>query len=147
MNGSRVDHTAIVVRDMDEALGRYRVLLTAECTERVHVENQGVEVAFLRLGDTQIELVQPTCRESGIARFLEERGEGLHHVGIRVTDIRVELERLRANGIKLIDEVPRRGVHGLIAFIHPRGTGGTLIELVMHDESDGSPTRVAVETA
>jgi methylmalonyl-CoA/ethylmalonyl-CoA epimerase len=130
----RVDHTAIVVADLDEALDRYRTLLGAEPGAKHLVPEQRVAVAFLALGDTQLELISPTDPESGVARYLAARGEGLHHVGIHVDDIESELERLRLQGIELIDDQPRQGVHGKIAFVHPRGTGGVLLELVQPAE-------------
>lgn len=135
MNLQRVDHTAIAVKDMDEALVRYCRLLGVEVYERVAVPQQGVEAAFLAIGDTSLELICPTDPQSGVARFLERRGEGLHHVGLLVDDISAELDRLRRDGVELIDEEPRRGAHGSVAFLHPRGTGGVLIELVQHDSA------------
>ena len=132
MNLLRVDHTAVVVRDMDEALDRYRRLWGVEPDTRAAIPDQKVEVAFLPIGDTQLELVCPTDPASGAARFLEQRGESLHHIGILVEDIRAALDELENNGAELIDRAPRRGVHGLIAFVHPRATGGVLVELVEH---------------
>jgi methylmalonyl-CoA epimerase len=129
----RIDHTAIAVRDLDEAIERYQRLYGVHGVERSQVLDQGVEVAFLALGDTKIELVSPLDDASGVARFLNKRGEGLHHIGITVDDLERELERLTRQGIELIDRTPRPGVHGRIAFCHPRGTGGVLVELVQHD--------------
>lgn len=126
----RVDHTAIVVRDLDEALGRYKLLFDPTGVERVLMLDQAVEVAFLAIGDTSLELVTPIEDKSGVARFLQSRGEGLHHVGIAVDDLEHELARMSHAGIELIDKVPRQGVHGRIAFVHPRATGGILLELV-----------------
>jgi methylmalonyl-CoA/ethylmalonyl-CoA epimerase len=126
----RIDHTAIVVADLGEALERYRRVLGVSFGTRYLLPGQRVEVAFLAMGDTQLELVTPTDPESGVARFLAKRGEGLHHVGILVDDIDRELERLRRENVDLIDEQPRPGVHGKIAFVHPRSTGGVLIELI-----------------
>ncbi len=133
MNARRIDHTAVAVRDLDEAVTRYAGLLGGRTGERIVMEDQGVEVAFVSLGDTQLELVQPLDPTSGVARFLDSRGEGLHHVGVAVDDLDAELRRLEADGVRLIDRVPRRGAHGLIAFIHPHGTGGVLVELVQHE--------------
>lgn len=132
MKAARLDHTAIVVRDIDEAIARYCRLLNAEAGDRETVPDQRVEVAFLNIGDTQLELIQPIDQDSGVARFLASQGEGLHHIALEVEDIRHELDRLDADGVKLIDRQPRQGFHGLIAFIHPRGTGGVLVELVQH---------------
>jgi methylmalonyl-CoA/ethylmalonyl-CoA epimerase len=126
----RVDHTAVAVRDLDEAIPRYEQLYGGKCRERVVVDDQQVEIAFIPLGDTQIELISPVDQNSGVAHFLSTRGEGLHHVAVQVDDISSELERLRQSGVRLIDEVPRTGVHGLIAFVHPKGTGGVLLELI-----------------
>lgn len=139
MNALRIDHTAIVVRDLDEALARYARLFDVRPIRRIRVPEQGVEVAFLQLADTQLELIQPLDPSSGVARFLERRGEGLHHIGLLVQDIRRELASLREQGVELIDREPRRGAHGMIAFIHPRGTGGPLVELVEHVAGDSSP--------
>lgn len=132
MNLLRIDHTGIAVRDMDEALLRYKRLYGLEPSERVTVPDQHVEVAFLPVSDTQLELVQPTDNQSGVARFLGKHGEGLHHVGILVEDIHRELKHLANEGVEVIDREPREGPHGLIAFVHPRGTGGVLVELVEH---------------
>jgi methylmalonyl-CoA/ethylmalonyl-CoA epimerase len=126
----RVDHTAIVVRDLDEAMERYRALWGVEAADRGVVPGQHVEVAFLRLGDTQIELIRPTSGDSGVARFLERHGEGLHHVAITVPDLKAELARLEQQGVELIDRQPRAGLHGQVAFVHPKSTGGVLVELI-----------------
>jgi methylmalonyl-CoA/ethylmalonyl-CoA epimerase len=132
MSLHHLDHTAIAVRDMDEALERYRVTFGLEPSDRQRVDEQAVEVAFLPLGGSQIELICPTTPESGVARFLERHGESLHHVAFAVTDIEAELQRLARQGVELIDRTPRQGAHGRVAFIHPRGTGGVLVELVEH---------------
>ncbi len=130
MNLLRIDHTAIAVRDLDEALARYGRLYGLKAGERIEVPEQDVEIAFLPVGNTQLELIQPTRRDSGVFRFIEKHGEGLHHIGILVEEIRRELARLEAEGAELIDREPRQGPHGLIAFVHPRSTGGVLMELV-----------------
>lgn len=132
MNLLRIDHTAIVVSDMNEALRRYGGVWGLEPSIRTEVRDQQVEIAFLPVGDTQLELISPLDADSGVARFLERHGESLHHIGIAVDDIRAELQTLSESGIELIDREPRKGVHGLIAFVHPRGNGGILIELVQN---------------
>jgi methylmalonyl-CoA/ethylmalonyl-CoA epimerase len=132
VSADRVDHTAIAVRDLDEALARFEPLLGVTAGERVLIPDQGVVAVFLRLGDTQIELIQPVDGGSGVARFLDRRGEGLHHVAFEVDDLKAELARLEESGVELIDREPRRGSHGQVAFLHPRPTG-VLIELVEHD--------------
>lgn len=136
MTVHRIDHTAIAVRDLDEAIDRYERLYGISAVERAVVTDQRVEVAFLALGDTSIELVSPLDDSSGVARFLAGRGEGLHHIGLAVDDLEVELDRLVRDGVELIDREPRAGVHGRIAFCHPRGTGGVLVELVQHETRD-----------
>ena len=130
MSPRRIDHTAIVVRDMDEALARYAALFGLAPSLRRLIPDQRVEVAFLLLGDTELELIQPTDSTSGVARFLDQRGEGFHHIALAVDDIRRELKALEELGIQLIDREPRRGAHGAVAFLHPKATGGVLVELV-----------------
>lgn len=130
MIGRRVDHTAIVVADMDAALGRYAAILGAVPSSREVVPDQEVEIAFLPIGDTQLELIQPTTPGSGVARFLAKRGEGLHHVAILVDDIDEELARLAGEGVPLIDRRSRPGPHGRVAFVRPEALGGVLLELI-----------------
>jgi methylmalonyl-CoA/ethylmalonyl-CoA epimerase len=138
MRFARVDHTAIVVANLDDSLARYRQLFSVEPGDRRIVPTQQVELAFLNIGDTQLELICPTDDSSGVARFLARHGESLHHVGIAVANIRDELQRLEAEGYALIDREPRRGPHGLIAFVHPRSTGGVMFELVQRDPVQAS---------
>lgn len=130
MDVERIDHTAIVVRDLDEAIARYRSLLGIEPGARGVVEDQHIALAFLSIGDTQLELIQPTDEDSGVARFLARRGESLHHIAVRVPDIRAALAKLTDQGVELIDREPRPGFHGQIAFVHPRALDGVLLELV-----------------
>ncbi|GAC1321402.1 MAG: methylmalonyl-CoA epimerase [Chloroflexota bacterium] len=138
MKADRIDHTAIVVRDMDAQLKRYARLFDVAPSTRTIVPDQSVDVAFLTIGDTLLELIQPTDTESGVARFLKRHGEILHHIGVAVGDLRTELQRLEDEGVRLVDRVPRRGVHGWVAFIHPESTGGVLVELVMRDAVEAS---------
>jgi lactoylglutathione lyase/methylmalonyl-CoA/ethylmalonyl-CoA epimerase len=129
----KIDHIGIVVRNIQEALKVYETALGLPLREVVEVPDQRVEVAFLPIGESNIELVQPTTDDTGIAKFLEKRGEGIHHVCIEVDDVEAALTRLKAHGVQLIDEVPRQGAHGRVAFVHPKGAHGVLIELVEHD--------------
>ena len=129
----RIDHIGIVVRDIQEALEVYGTALGLPLKEIVEVPEQEVEIAFLPVGESNVELVQPTTGDSGIARFLETRGEGIHHICIEVEDIEAALERLKTHKVPLIDEEPRQGAHGRVAFVHPKGAHGVLIELVEHD--------------
>ena len=125
-----VDHVGIAVRRLDAALVTYRSMgLAPESVEAL--VSQGVRAAFLPAGDVSIELLESLTPDGVIARFLERRGEGLHHVAFRVPDIRGELERLREAGMRLVDEEPRVGARGrLVAFVHPSSVHGVLVELV-----------------
>ena len=128
----KLDHIGIVVRDIKPALEVYETALGLPLKEVAEVPDQQVRVAFLRLGESNIELVQPISDNSGIAKYLEKRGEGIHHICIEVEDIEAALSRLRDHGVQLIDQQPRQGVHGRVAFIHPKGTHGVLLELIEH---------------
>jgi methylmalonyl-CoA epimerase len=126
-----VHHIGIAVDDLDAAVARYGSLFGAEVEHRARVEDQGVEAASLHVGASRIALLEPTGADTPVGRFLAKRGPGMHHVAFRVADVAAELERLRAEGVELIDEAPRRGLFGLqVAFVHPESTGGVLAELV-----------------
>jgi methylmalonyl-CoA epimerase len=125
-----IDHIAIVVKDLEATIELYTQTLGFSPVYREIVADQGVEAVGLRTGDAVIELLRPLSEESPIARYRGEAETKLHHTAYRVDDIRAELARLKASGIRLIDEEPRRGAHGnTIAFLHPKSTGGVLIEL------------------
>ena len=126
----KVDHIGIAVRNIQEALKVYQEALGLQLEEIVEVQEQKVKVAFLPAGETSLELVQPTADDTGVAKFLETRGEGIHHICLKVDDIEAALGRLRAHGVPLIDRSPRQGAHGRIAFVHPKGMHGVLLELV-----------------
>jgi methylmalonyl-CoA epimerase len=127
----QIDHVGIAVSDMDAAIARYQELLGVTPSVRKAMEKDGIEAAMLDLGSTHVELVAPTRPDSAISRFLEKKGEGVHHVAYRVEDIRAALQQAREQGATLLDEEPRVGVMGhLVAFIHPRSTLGVLTELV-----------------
>ena len=126
----KVDHIAIVVRSIEEALQVYEGALGFELTEVKEMPEQAVRIAFLPVGESEIELVEPLTADSGVARFLEKRGEGLHHICFEVDDIEVALQDLAAQGVRLIDQQPRRGAHGRVAFLHPKSAHGVLIELI-----------------
>lgn len=133
---AKIDHVGIVVRDIEQALEAYQLALGLPLQGVVDVPDQQVRVAFLPAGESSIELVQPVTNDSGVARFLEKHGEGFHHLCLEVEDIEATLEQLRAHGVPLIDRQPRPGAHGRIAFVHPKGMHGVLIELVQHGASD-----------
>jgi methylmalonyl-CoA epimerase len=128
----KIDHIGIVVHDIQEALRVYEQALGLPLREIVPVPDQKVKVAFLPLGESNVELVQPTADDTGIAKFLKKRGEGIHHICIEVEDIDATLAQLKEHDVELIDEIPRKGAHGQVAFIHPKGAHGVLIELVEH---------------
>jgi len=125
-----IDHIGIVVHNIDESLKTYCDQLGFQLLERVMIPEQLVEAAFLDAGNGTIELIAPTDSTSGTARYLQNRGEGTHHICFAVDDIVATLAELRAQGVRLIDETPRQGVHGLVAFVHPKATHGTMIELL-----------------
>lgn len=127
---NRMDHVGVVVHDIDATLKTYCEQLGFKLLERVEISEQKVVAAFLDGGNSTIELISPTDTESGTARFLANRGEGTHHVCYEVDDIQVALAELRQQGVRLIDETPRQGVHGLVAFIHPKATNGLMIEVL-----------------
>lgn len=128
---SAIDHVGVAVPSIEEALPLYRDVLGMELVHRETIEEQGVEAALLDIGDGHVELIEPLSPEGGVARFLADRGAGLHHVAYRVTSIEEALESCRTAGLRLIDEQPRTGIRGSrVAFLHPRATGGVLTEIV-----------------
>ena len=129
----KVDHIGIATGPIEEALGLWRDALGLQVDFTEEVTNQGVRVAMLPLGETHIELLEPLSQDSPIGKFLKKRGPGIHHVAVRVTDIRASLAQLKQKGARLIDETPRTGARGcLVAFVHPSSTNGVLLELVQH---------------
>jgi len=133
---SRVHHVAVIVRDLEAALGFYRDQLGLPVELELPIESDGVTIAFLPIGESKIELVMPTDPTTGVARFLDSRGEGFHHVCLEVADVDAELARLAGEGIELIDTAARKGAEGPVAFIHPRSGHGVLVELI---EAPGGP--------
>ena len=131
-------HLGVVVPDADEALGFYRDVMGLEVAKDETVEEQGVRGVLLPLGENEIELLQPVREDTGVARFLESRGPTLHHLCLRTDDIRAELARVKAFGVELIDEEPRYGLAGEIAFLHPGSMHGVLVELAEVSDPQGS---------
>lgn len=126
----RLDHVAIAVDDLDAAISIFSKLLGRADTGQEHVESEQVRLAFFELGNTRIELLEPTREDSPVGRFLRRRGPGLHHITLGVPDLEAALGRCRAAGLKTVGEAPRRGAGGRrIAFLHPGGLGGVLVEL------------------
>ena len=128
---TEIDHVAIAVNDLEAAIEYYRAAYGVEVEHREVIERDGVEEALLRVADSYVQLLTPIRDDSTVAKFLANKGEGLHHVGYRVDSCAAALERVRAEGGRLIDEAPRPGSRGTtVAFVHPKGAFGTLIELV-----------------
>src|SRR4051812_40609416 len=128
---TEIDHVAIAVHDLPAAIDYYRETFGAVVEHREVVASDGVEEALLKVADSYIQLLTPTNDESPVAKALEKRGEGLHHVGYRVSDCAAALESVKEHGGRVIDEHPRPGSRGTtVAFVHPKGAFGTLIELV-----------------
>lgn len=128
---TEIDHIAIAVRDLGAAIDYYRETFGAVVDHREVVESDGVEEALLKVAESYIQLLTPVHDDSPVAKYLDKKGEGLHHVGYRVADCGVALERVKAGGYRSIDEAPRPGSRGTtVAFLHPKTAFGTLIELV-----------------
>lgn len=126
----RLDHIGIAVRDLEAALSVYEEGLGLRSDHRETVEDQQVKTAFLPVGETRVELLETLSPEGPIGRFIEKRGEGIHHLCFEVSDIRAALRRCEESGMTLIDREPREGAHGKwVAFVHPKSTHGVLIEL------------------
>jgi methylmalonyl-CoA/ethylmalonyl-CoA epimerase len=127
----KIDHLGIATKSIDEALKFWADVIGLENVHTETIEDQKVRIAMLPLGESRIELLEPTSDDSPISKFLEKRGGGIHHIAIEVDDIEAALNALKQKGIRLIDEAPRTGAGGcLIAFLHPSATGGVLLELV-----------------
>lgn len=127
----RVDHVGIAVRDLDTAVAFYEQTFGVRCSHRETVEEQGVEEAMFKVGESWIQLLRPLGEDTPVGKFIAKRGEGVHHVGYGVSDLKEVLDHLKAQGVPLIDAEPRRGSRGsMVAFVHPKGVGGVLVELV-----------------
>lgn len=126
---SKVHHVGVVVKSADEALKFYRDALGLPVTADRVIEDQGVRGVLLKIGGSEIELLEPTREGTGVARFLATRGEGMHHICFESDDVDKELEGARQKGIELIDQKPRLGLAGMICFLHPKSNHGVLVEL------------------
>jgi methylmalonyl-CoA/ethylmalonyl-CoA epimerase len=127
----RIEHVALAVSDLEAAIAHYRDVWGLEVSHRERVEDQGVEEAMLPLGDSNLQLLGATGPETTVGKFLSRRGEGLHHSAYEVDDLEATLADLKSKGVPLIDEVPRRGGRGhMVAFVHPKGNYGLLVELI-----------------
>lgn len=130
MNISHIEHLGIAVKSLDEAIPYYENILGMKCYSIEEVADQKVKTAFFKVGQTKLELLEPTSDESSIAKFIEKRGEGIHHLAFAVEDgVANALAEMEGKGVRLIDKAPRKGAEGLnIAFIHPKSTHGVLTE-------------------
>jgi len=126
----KIDHVGIAVKDLEQAINLYRDQIGLECKGTEVVEEQKVKVAFFPVGESKIELLESTDPEGPVGKYVEKKGEGVHHLSFRVTNLEEKLAELKEQGVALIDEKPRYGAGGArIAFLHPRSTGGVLVEL------------------
>jgi methylmalonyl-CoA/ethylmalonyl-CoA epimerase len=133
----KIHHVALIVRSIDDASRFWRDTLGLELEEVMDIAQDRVRIAFLAVGESKVELVEPTDDSTGVARFLETKGEGFHHVCFEVPNLSETLLRLEIDGLELIDSAPRRGAEGPVAFIHPRSCHGVLVELI---EAPGGPS-------
>ncbi len=135
MKVSHIEHIGIAVRSLDQAIPFYEKMLGTECYAIEEVKDQKVKTAFFRLGQTKVELLEPTDPEGPIGKFIENRGEGIHHIAYAVKDLEEQLRQAEEDGIRLIDQKPRKGAEGLdIAFLHPKSTFGVLTEFCEHKD-------------
>jgi len=131
----KIDHIGIAVNSISDAVKVYEQAMGLQVAGYDEVDDQGVRVAMLHIGEGGIELLEPTRPDSPIEKFMSKRGEGIHHIAVRVDDIEEALERVKASGVRVIDSAPRRGAYNTrVAFIHPSSTHGVLLELVEHGE-------------
>lgn len=131
---TKIDHIGIAVKNLDETLKFYEDVMGIKCTSKEEVEEQKVRVAFLPVGDSEVELLESTTEDGPIARFIEKKGEGIQHIAFKVDNIEETIKDLQEKGVRLIDEKPRYGAGGArIAFLHPKSTSGVLIEISERD--------------
>ncbi len=128
-----LDHVGVAVKDIRAALDFFGKVFDVPDAEVVLMDDQGVRACLIQVGQTRLELLEPTSPQSGVGRFIERRGEGLHHLALNVTDISGKLQSLETLGVDLIDHAPREGLSGTIAFVHPKSVFGVLTELVEND--------------
>ncbi len=135
----KIEHVALAVADLDAAVEHYEKVWGLTVSHRERVEDQGVEEAMLPLGESFLQLLGPTSPDTTVGKFVTRRGEGLHHVAYEVDDLEAALAELKDEGVPLIDEVPRRGGRGhMVAFVHPKGNHGLLVELIQRPGAGGS---------
>jgi methylmalonyl-CoA/ethylmalonyl-CoA epimerase len=134
---NQIEHIGIAVKNLEASVKFYTEILGLTCIGYETVESEQVRVAFIEIGETRLELLEPTSSESAISKFIEKKGEGIHHIALRVEDAAGHLENMKENGIKLIQEQPKQGAHGhLVAFLHPKSTNGVLLEFCQPQRND-----------
>jgi methylmalonyl-CoA epimerase len=132
---NKIEHIALAVADIEAAIAHYSSVWGLEVESRERVEDQGVEEAMLPLGESYLQLLAPTGPDTTVGKFIARRGEGLHHIAYEVDDLEAALEELKSQGVPLIDEQPRRGGRGhMVAFVHPKGNHGLLVELIQRPQ-------------
>lgn len=137
MNPTRIEHIGIAVKNLEEAIPFYEKVFGLKCYNIEEVKEQKVKTAFFKVGETKIELLESTDPEGPIGKFIEKKGEGVHHIAFAVNDIETRLKEADQNGVRLIDQQPRKGAEGLdIAFLHPKSTFGVLTE-ICEDKTEG----------
>jgi len=125
----KLNHVSIAVNDLERTVMFYRDVLGLAVTSRLRLEDRQLDIVFIRAGDTEIELISPLTSDNTVARFLERRGPGLHHICFEVDDVEAEMRELQARGAQFIDDVPHPGAVGMVSFIHPQSTNGVLVEI------------------
>ena len=130
-----INHVCIAVKDIDDTIQFYRDVFGVTDSEVVEIEDQAVRATLIRVGGSQLEFIEPTDPNGGVARFIDRRGEGVHHICFEVEDLAGTLQRLDEQGVSVIDREPREGLSGTIGFLHPKSTRGVLIELVDQDDA------------
>lgn len=133
---SKIHHVGIVVRDIDAAYGFYRDTLSLPVYKEDIIQDQGVKAALLTIGESEIELLEPIIAGTGVARFLEQRGEGLHHLCFATSDVAAALQTAKERGLPVIDQQPRVGLAGMICFLHPKASHGVLVEYAQPPEHE-----------
>ncbi len=130
-----INHVCIAVKDIDETIQFYREVFGVTDSEVVDIEDQAVRATLIQVGGSQLEFIEPTDPNGGVAKFIDRRGEGVHHICFEVEDLASTLKRLDEQGVAVIDREPREGLSGTIGFLHPKSTRGVLIELVDQDDA------------
>ena len=134
MSVTKIDHIGIAVKSIDESLKLYKEVLNMDFKGIEEMEDRALKTAFIQAGDSMIELLEPTSEKSTIAKFLEKKGQGIHHIALHVENIKETMESLKEKGYQLLSEEPDKGAHGTkVAFLHPKSTNGVLLELVEVD--------------